>query len=262
MPTQHKIKRYGWIPDLPDARDVLYSAPQEVLGKLPAKVDLRPSGPNIVYDQGELGSCTGNAIAGAVQFERIKQNLSNAQTLLPSRLFIYYNERVIEGTVSQDSGAAIRDGVKSVATQGVCFESGPDSWPYEISKFTAKPPQGCYDAALKNKIVQYSRVVQILNQMKGCLAHGYPFVFGFTVYESFESSQVAKTGVVPMPGPQEHAIGGHATLAMGYDDTEHRFIVRNSWGPDWGMKGHFTIPYAYLTDSHLSDDFWTIRMVA
>src|SRR5215467_6084856 len=262
MPTQHKIKRYGWIPDLPDARDVLYSTPLGVLGKLPAKVDLRPSGPSIVYDQGELGSCTGNAIAGAVQFERMKQKLSNAQTLVPSRLFIYYNERVIEGTVSQDNGAAIRDGVKSVATQGVCFENGPNSWPYVINQFTEKPPPGCYDAALPNKIVQYSRVVQTLDQMKGCLAHGYPFVFGFTVYESFESSQVAKSGVVPMPGSQEHAIGGHATLAKGYDDSEHRFIVRNSWGPGWGMNGHFTIPYAYLTDSHLSDDFWTIRMVA
>jgi C1A family cysteine protease len=98
--------------------------------------------------------------------------------------------------------------------------------------------------------------------MRGCLASGYPFVFGFTVYESFESQDVAKTGVVPMPSPNEQTVGGHAVLAVGYDDSQQRFIVRNSWGPDWGMKGYFTIPYAYLTQSNLSDDFWTIRLIS
>jgi len=102
----------------------------------------------------------------------------------------------------------------------------------------------------------------VLNQMKGCLASGYPFVFGFTVYESFESDQVAKTGVAPMPATNEKVLGGHAVLAAGYDDGSQRFLVRNSWGPDWGMGGYFTLPYAYLTDANLADDFWTVRMVA
>src|SRR5712692_1568535 len=225
--TKRKIKRYGWIPDLPDARDHLYAAPVEVLGNLPPKIDLRLQSPDVVYDQGELGSCTANAIAGAVQFERMKQKLQSAQQLVPSRLFIYYDERVIEGTVSQDSGAMIRDGIKSVADQGVCFENGPNSWPYDITKFADAPPQGCYDLAAKNKIVQYSRLVQTLSQLKGCLAHGYPFVVGFTVYESFESPEVAKTGIMPMPAAGEHALGGHAVMAVGYDDSQHRFIVRN-----------------------------------
>jgi len=260
--TKRKIKRYGWIPDLPDARDHLYAAPVEVLGNLPPKIDLRLQSPDVVYDQGELGSCTANAIAGAVQFERMKQKLQSAQQLVPSRLFIYYDERVIEGTVSQDSGAMIRDGIKSVADQGVCFENGPNSWPYDITKFADAPPQGCYDLAAKNKIVQYSRLVQTLSQLKGCLAHGYPFVFGFTVYESFESPEVAKTGIMPMPAAGEHALGGHAVMAVGYDDSQHRFIVRNSWGPGWGIKGHFMMPYAYITDSNLADDLWTIRMIA
>lgn len=260
--TKHKIKRYGWIPDLPDARDHLYAAPPEILKALPPKVDLRPQEPDVIYDQGELGSCTGNAIAGAVQFERIKQKLPSAQQLVPSRLFIYYDERVIENTVSQDSGATIRDGIKSVADQGVCFESGPNSWPYDITKFADAPPQGCYKVATENKIVQYSRLVQTLSQLKGCLVHGYPFVFGFTVYESFESPELAKTGIMPMPAGGEHAIGGHAVMAVGYDDSQHRFIVRNSWGPNWGIRGHFMMPYPYLTDSNLADDLWTIRMVA
>jgi C1A family cysteine protease len=260
--TKHKIQRYGWIPDLPDARDHLYAAPPRVLSTLPVKVDLRPHCP-AVYDQGHLGSCTGNSIAAAIQFDRIKQTLPSAQQLIPSRLFIYYNERVIEGTVSQDNGAQIRDGIKSVATLGACFESGPNAWPYDITNFAKDPSPGCFEFALTDKVVQYSRLVQAPSQLKGCLADGYPFVFGFTVYESFESQQVANTGIVPMPNlAAEPAIGGHAVMAVGYDDSQQRFIVRNSWGPDWGMNGYFTMPYAYVTDSNLSDDLWTIRMVA
>jgi len=92
-----------------------------------------------------------------------------------------------------------------------------------------------------------------------CLAEGYPFVFGFTVYESFESPAVAKTGVLDMPKPQEKTLGGHAVMAVGYDDKAKRFLVRNSWGSDWGLKGYFTIPYDYLDSRNLADDFWTIR---
>jgi len=98
--------------------------------------------------------------------------------------------------------------------------------------------------------------------MKGCLASGFPFVFGFSVYESFESAAVGKSGIVPMPASSEKQLGGHAVLAVGYDDRDQRFIVRNSWGPKWGMRGYFTMPYAYVTDSNLADDLWTIRVIA
>ncbi|HXJ01829.1 MAG TPA: C1 family peptidase [Micropepsaceae bacterium] len=256
-----RIKKYGWVPDLPDARDHLYAAPLYSLGALPAKVDLRSQCPKVVYDQGQLGSCTGNAIACAFQFDRMKQKLSNAGSLVPARLFIYFNERTMENSVNQDSGAQIRDGIKSIVKLGVCFETGANSWPYDIKKFTQKPPAGCFKVALANQATQYSRIVTTLPQMKGCLASGYPFVFGFSVYESFESAAVAKTGVVPMPGPKEQQLGGHAVIAVGYDDKTQRFLVRNSWGPGWGMKGYFTIPYQYLTDTNLADDFWTVRLV-
>jgi C1A family cysteine protease len=96
--------------------------------------------------------------------------------------------------------------------------------------------------------------------MKGCLASGYPFVFGFSVYTEFESDTVATTGVLNMPSPKEKLLGGHAVIAVGYDDKTQRFIVRNSWGAKWGIKGYFTIPYAYLTDPNLAADFWTIRL--
>ncbi len=261
-------KRYGWVPDLPDHRDLLYAAPVTALRALPAKVDLRPNCPHI-YDQEQLGSCTANAIAGALEFDQMKQKLTDIFT--PSRLFIYYNERVMEGTVNEDSGAMIRDGIKSVGKQGACPEEktkqhpGPEGvWPYDPDyqvRFIKKPTPKCYEVAAKHQAILYSRLVRNLNQMKGCLASGYPFVFGFSVYESFESQEVAQTGRVPMPSPNEQLLGGHAVLAVGYDDSQRRFIVRNSWGKDWGMQGYFTIPYAYLLDDNLADDFWTIRQV-
>jgi C1A family cysteine protease len=254
--TQHTIKKYGWVPDLPDARDHLYAAPLLTMGALPPKADLRPTCPP-VYDQGQLGSCTGNAIAAAMQFERSRQKLK--PDFAPSRLFIYYNERVIEGTVGVDSGAQIRDGIKAVGTLGVCPEP---EWPYDIEKFIQKPPPKAFQDALHAKAVSYSRVVRTLQQMKGCLASGFPFVLGFSVYESFESQAVAGTGAMPMPAPSEKLLGGHAVLAVGYDDSQQRFIVRNSWGSAWGLGGYFTMPYAYLLDENLSDDFWTIRLIA
>ncbi len=254
--TSRNDRGYGWVPDVPDQRDHLYAAPVVYIAKLPAKVDLSSHCPP-VYDQGQLGSCTANAIGAAIQFERRKQKLK--PDFVPSRLFIYYNERVMEHSVNSDSGAQIRDGIKSVAKQGECPEK---EWPYVITRFTSKPAASCYKDATKFKAVQYQRVPQILNQMKGCLASGYPFIFGFSVYTEFESDAMAKTGELNMPSPKEKLLGGHAVLAVGYDDKTQRFIVRNSWGAQWGAEGYFTMPYSYLTDSNLADDFWTIRLVA
>ena len=247
-----KAKRYGWLPDLPDQRDFLYVAPPI---KLPNKVDLRPQCPP-VYDQGQLGSCTANAIGAAHQFEQMKQKGISA--FVPSRLFIYFNERVIEHTENQDSGAMIRDGMKTVVHQGVCPEK---DWPYVIARFTHRPPASCFAKALDHQVVSYQRLAQTEGQMKSCLASGFPFIFGFSVYESFESESVAKTGKASLPKKGEKMVGGHAVMAVGYDDSQGRFIVRNSWGSTWGKVGYFTLPYDYLTRDDLSADFWTIRLV-
>ena len=247
--------RYGWIPDVPDQRDLKFRAAPRVLTALPAKVDLRSIFP-APYDQGNLGSCTANAIAAALEFDQRKQQQTDLFT--PSRLFIYYNERAMEGSIGEDAGAMIRDGIKSVSKQGAPHES---LWPYQIDKFTKKPSTKAYSDAMKHQALLYQRVTPTRDQLKSCLASGYPFVFGFTVYESFESLAVEKTGNVPMPKKNERVLGGHAVLGVGYDEATGLVNGRNSWGDAWGDKGYFTIPFAYLTNANLADDFWTIRSV-
>lgn len=251
MPIQ-KIARFGWKPDLPDFRDHIYSVVKPI--KLPLLWDMRPNDPPI-YDQGQAGSCTGNAIGGDIEFEQIKQGKT---PFVPSRLFIYWNERNMEGTVNEDSGASIRDGIKSVANLGVCHET---LWPYNLEKLFDKPTPECYADAKVNLVLSYSRLNNSLKVLKTCLASGFPFIFGFTVYDSFESDAVAANGIVPMPQPGESVVGGHAVMCVGYKDSTKQFIVRNSWGTDWGDKGYCYMPYAYLTNSNLADDFWTIRLV-
>jgi len=242
---------YGWVPDLPDHRDFMYGQIQPVIAALPPLIDLRPTC-SPIENQGQLGSCTANALVGSLEFLERKDGIKFVDL---SRLFIYYDERVIEHTVKSDSGAELRDGIKTLAKQGVCPEK---EWPYNIAKFAVKPTAKCYKDALQHQITSYQRILTI-DEMRSCLASGFPFVFGFTVYESFESQQVAQTGVVNMPQPAERVLGGHAVVAVGYDDSQKRFIVRNSWGIGWGQQGYFTMPYDYLSDRNLSDDFWTIR---
>lgn len=245
--------KFGWKRDLPDHRDVKFkvSAPVD----LPPMIDLRDQCPP-VYNQGNLGSCTANALGGAYQFEEMKQQMEN---FVPSRLFIYYNEREMEGTINEDAGAMIRDGIKTMVDEGVCYET---LWPYKECKFKTKPSSDCYKAALDNQVLQYLRISpHNLYDVKQCLATGYPVVFGFSVFESMMTEEVARTGMVPMPGPNDQPVGGHAVLAVGYDDSKNALIVRNSWGEGWGIKGYFYLPYGFVSDQNMSADYWTIRLV-
>ena len=205
-----------------------------------------------VYDQGAIGSCTANAIAAAYDYAHNRQGLG---FITPSRLFIYANERLLENTpLTEDSGAQIFDGVHCVANQGVCPES---EWPYDISQFSVTPPQTCYQDALRDLVVAYEKVDP--QYVLAALAQGNPVIIGITVYESFESWDVNKTGVVPMPASDEQCLGGHAVLIVGYDLGARTWIVRNSWGPLWGAEGYFILPFDYLTQ--LGSDFWTLTQV-
>lgn len=206
------------------------------------------------FDQGELGSCTANAAAAAVGFERNKQDLEGYRA---SRLFIYYNERVLEDTVDYDSGAQIRDAINVLYKQGACREY---MWEYNISEYKNQPTENCYNNALNFKIKEYLKLDNTnLAELKSCLAEGFAFIFGFTVFQSFETQTVAETGYVPMPQVYEKVLGGHAVMCVGYNDENEVFICRNSWGKSWGDNGNFYMPYAYLTNPNLASDFWTIR---
>jgi C1A family cysteine protease len=215
---------------------------------LPSKVSLRADARMPpVFDQGELGSCTANSSGAAFAFEHGGGPYS--------RLQIYYNERKLEGTIEQDSGAEIRDAVKVLNKYGVALES---EWPYDISKFTQAPSANVVKDAAKCKLVQYSRLMTHNDRLQ-CLAQGFPFIFGFTVYSSFESGQTATTGLVTIPDASEQVMGGHAVMCIGYDVERKLFEVRNSWGDDWGDKGNFWLPFDYLENPNLADDFWTLR---
>lgn len=246
-------RNYGWKPDVADHRDFLFRTAPEAAAKLPTFVDRIGLG-NPIEDQGNLGSCTGNASTSAMEIV----------TKIPalSRLFAYYNGRALEGTVKEDAGAMIRDVVKGIGKYGVSTEP---LWPYDISKFAKKPPTKAYSNGVANrsKISSYNRVLD-LNGLKTALAQGLPVIFGFSVPQYFEEQRVAETGWVPFPQPTDPIIGGHAVLAVGYDErpsaTPEAFVwVRNSWGPNWGIQGYFKMPYQWFQSSlRLTDDMWTI----
>jgi C1A family cysteine protease len=259
-------KVYGWRRELPDHRDFMYSMHAECLNPvaLPPKVDLRAQ-MSPVENQSQLGSCVANATCGALEFlellglkspDAVPEEFSNQFEDI-SRLFIYYNARTLDGTTAYDWGTYLRSAVKAIRLWGICREK---LWPYNISQYAVRPDIGCYTEAFNHKILTGYRVDNSqLNQMKQAMAQGYPVMFGMSVYESFESRSVFQSGMVPMPNKSERLMGGHAMCCVGYDDSMGHFIVRNSWGAQWGDKGYCYIPYEYLNSLNLASDFWTLR---
>jgi C1A family cysteine protease len=248
----HVFKRdprwYGCRRDTRDARDHLF---RPMAMRLPAAVDLRPHCPPVM-DQGALGSCTAHGITGALRYAIINANRPDVHL---ARLQLYYDERVVEGTVASDAGAEIRDGIKVAGKTGVAHET---KWPYVIGKFKQKPPAGVYRDALRFTALSYQRVAVDTMHLKAALAGGLPVVIGVSLYASFESDVVTKTGMLPMPKPHEEMIGGHCMYVVGYGQKAGTFTVRNSWNTDWGDKGDLYMPEAYLGSDKYGSDYWVV----
>lgn len=244
---------YGRIQDLSDIRDFRLSPPPPPDGGLPDSVDLRGS-PYMppIWNQGQLGSCVAFGVDALIWFCRAKGTLP---TIAPSHLFQYYNARSLEGTVKSDSGSSIRDGIKAASKWGT---APVGAWPYDVARFTQKPPHAAYADAVHHKAVAYQAVPQTQNAMMRILASGLPFTFGITVYESFESKAADATGDIPMPHRGEKVLGGHDLDAVGYD--QNWLIFRNHWSDQWGSHGWGRLPWAYVLNPSLTSDLWLVSM--
>jgi C1A family cysteine protease len=239
-----------WQPDKFDSRDYSYALTNRTS---PNIIDLRPYC-SPIENQGNLGSCTGQAIAGAIELLNKRKGVYKDI----SRLFIYYYERLLLGTVNYDSGAYIRDGLKATNKYGASLER---YWPYDIRKFKQEPILEAKTDGSRRKVTRYERIADFA----GCidaLTNGYPIVIGFNVYASFMSATVSRTGKMTYPNVNsERLLGGHAVLLVGYDQTKNVFIARNSWGTSWGDKGYFYMPFQVIQDTKMSSDFWIIKEV-
>jgi C1A family cysteine protease len=257
---EFKMGIYNLKRDIEDPRDFqITKAVMPVLGvKLPNKVDLRSLMPP-VFNQSSLGSCSSNAgVANMMYLRNHPEELS--------RLFLYYKEREIEGTINEDAGAQMRDICKALYNFGVCTEQ---YMPYNIDKFTVTPSQEAINDALNHKVTAYHSLKTIADIKNNLALRQRPALMGMMVYESFESEAVAKTGKVPIPNSKN--LGGHAVLIVGYQDASTLqklmspitgksvgyFIVRNSWGPEWGDKGYFYLPYEFIVKG-FAFDFWSL----
>jgi C1A family cysteine protease len=247
------LPKYHLVADKHDERDLVFEATRKPKNKLPDSIDLRDKFPAEPFDQGQLGSCTANALVGLREYLEVIDQKPYTHL---SRLFLYYFERYIEGTVNEDSGAMLRDGMKVLQKLGVCPELDDE---YNIKKFTQKPSDQAIADASQFKIKEYHRITSIKG-VQQALVEGQPVAIGFMVYESFESYDVAENGIVPIPKAGEQKLGGHAVLVVGYKNINDKlhFIVRNSWGTDWGDKGYCYIPATFVTKGIIMD-MWTGR---
>lgn len=275
-PAARPIVTLGWIPDVPDLRDRTIRTPaaQKLLSaahksfrgqSLPKESKPLPTRHENLYwcspieDQGALGSCTAQAVVGLMEFmqRRVGEHVDG------SRLFTYKVSRKLLGWKG-DTGAHLRTAIKSVAAFGVPPE---EFWPYEVKRFDEEPTSFLYAFAQRYRALEYTRLdeegkksAETLEDIKRVLVSGLAVVFGFSVYSSMSTSPD-----IPLPTARDRLEGGHAVMAVGYDD-EHKLpdghvcpslIIRNSWGIDWGAQGYGFLPYEYVLKG-LADDFWTV----
>jgi C1A family cysteine protease len=234
--------RYKLRADPKDFRDILYTRVCTPLKKI---VDLRPWASKI-EEQGHLGSCTGNAVVGAYE---LLQNYKNTYQLDLSRLFVYYNSRLLEGAVNQDEGAYIRDAIKALREYGICEET---LWPYRIDRFAMTPDENSYNDAKKRNIKNYYRLTSI-DDIIDALNNNLPVVFGMLVYSTFDEVTPIDY-IVKIPSKYESPIGAHAMTLVGYDLDKELLLCRNSFGVNWGNDGYCWIPFDYAKSEFI--DMW------
>jgi C1A family cysteine protease len=252
-------RKYGWIRGLPSRR-----FPQLKLTSYPplspAKSLITTGFLPPIWDQGQTGSCTGHGTTRGIAYARAKQGLPYIDL---SRLFPYWNARVAEGSSDSDSGATVGDAIAAAQQYGDCPYA---DLPTDPGLVTVAPSVQAFEDAITHKALAATRVMgsnqaSLAYHFKHCIdILGLPVVIGIVVYESFESDAVAKTGAVPMPGSNEQQLGGHCIAAVAYDDSTQLITCDNSWGTSWGMQGRFTIPYGYVFDPDLADDFHAITL--
>lgn len=260
--TSRLGKIYNHIKDTLDGTEAKFTRQHHTVPDpiLPSSFDLRKTTTCVppILDQGQLGTCAANEISNALRYcvGKVEGMSSEWQ---PSRLFIYYFTRLSEGSpVDKDTGISIKGGMDAINKYGACNET---TWPYDISQYTIKPSDNAVSEAQSHiPGFVYLSVPQNLVHLKQALVSGFPVVIGIQVYESFESEDVAKSGVVPMPDTQtEKNLGGHCVCIYSYDDASQRFTLSNSWSSTWGNQGFFTLPYDFVLNPDLASDFWTVR---
>lgn len=250
-------RRFGWRPDQLDPRDHKFALAPGAQRLLPPNASLSLKMEPPIGDQANLGSCTGWMATYLHEQLRRKSGLASS---LPSPLATYYWTRLIEGGLAQtkqDSGATIRDAVRSLAINGAAPE---ELWPYVPAKFAVRPSAAAQNAAAQRQVISYQRVTS-LDGIKASIVDGYPVGFGFLVFPSMMTAAVARSGKVPMPGAGEAPEGGHACAFVAYNDTQRLLLFRNQWGGSWGRGGYGYLPYEYVTNRELCQDWWTIRAV-
>ena len=265
----HGIRGLGWTPDFPDIRDYTLETPTVAAVLGPTSVPLKVAPPQVdleagfspVEDQQSIGSCTAQAGVGLLEYY---ERVTLGRHVDASRLFLYKVTRKLLGWTG-DTGAYLRTTMKAMALFGVPPE---EHYPYIISRYDAEPDPFVYALAQNWQASQYYRLdpagttgPQALANLKSRLALRQPAKFGFTVYSSMP--QVTTTGVIPYPRPGDRVVGGHAVIAMGYDDAKvidgvpGAIKIRNSWGVNWGQRGYGWIPYSYFT-TRLAQDIWSL----